>query len=65
VTERAVFRLCDGKLILTEIAPGVDLQTQVLDQAGFELTVSDDLQTMPVEVFRSEPMGLAQRIGES
>jgi len=64
VTERAVFTLQDGHLVLIEIAPGVDLQKDILDQTGFELRVSDDLTTMPEEIFRPEVMGLAQRIGE-
>ncbi len=64
VTERAVFTLQDGHLVLIEIAPGVDLQKDILDQTGFELKVSDDLTTMPEEIFRPEVMGLAQRIGE-
>ena len=32
VTERCVFRLLDGKMVLTEIAPGADLQRDILDQ---------------------------------
>lgn len=35
VTERAVFRCCTDGLELTEIAPGIDLQTQVLDLMEF------------------------------
>lgn len=35
VTERAVFRICEQGLVLTEIAPGVDLQRDIIDQMGF------------------------------
>ena len=35
VTERAVFQLTPDGLELIEVAPGVDIQTQVLDQMEF------------------------------
>ena len=47
----------DG-LVLTEIAPGIDLKTQVLDQMEFEVKVADDLKEMDERIFRDEPMGL-------
>ena len=52
VTERAVFQLIDGVMTLIEIAPGVDLQTDVLDQMDFVPTVSPDLALMPAGIFR-------------
>ena len=36
VTERCVLERRPEGLVLTEIAPGIDLQTQVLDQMGFK-----------------------------
>ena len=48
VTERAVFELtCDG-LQLIEIAPGIDLQTQVLDLMAFTPRIASDLKTPPI-----------------
>jgi len=35
VTERAVFRLTPEGIVLAEVAPGIDVQTQVLDRMGF------------------------------
>jgi propionate CoA-transferase len=58
VTERCVIDLEDGGLVVKEIAPGVDLQRDVLDQAEFPLAVADDLQTMDAALFRNEPMKL-------
>ncbi len=58
VTERCVMKLTPDGLVVTEIAPGVDLQRDVLGQAGFELGVADNLQTMPEALFHDELMGL-------
>ncbi|MEI5678576.1 acyl CoA:acetate/3-ketoacid CoA transferase [Mesorhizobium sp. CGMCC 1.15528] len=35
VTERAVFRLTDQGLVLTEVAPGIDIRRDILDQMDF------------------------------
>lgn len=59
VTERCVLRLEPDGLVVTEIAPGLDLRRDVLDQAGAPLRVSDRLKEMDPALFRPEPMGLA------
>jgi propionate CoA-transferase len=47
VTERAVFRVCVDGLELIEIAPGIDLQSQVLDQMDFApVRIADPLPRM-------------------
>lgn len=58
VTERCVMRLIDGGLVVTEIAPGVDLQQDVLDQIDFQITVAGDLKLMDARLFSPELMGL-------
>ncbi|WP_137045272.1 acyl CoA:acetate/3-ketoacid CoA transferase [Pseudolabrys sp. FHR47] len=58
VSERAVFRLAQEGLVLIEIAPGVRLKEDVLDQMKFAPAVSPDLKTMDARIFRSGPMGL-------
>lgn len=58
VTERAVFRLEDGGLRLIEVAPGVDMQTQVLDLLPFEVR-HDHVGLMDAAYFRDELLGLA------
>ena len=56
VTERAVFELRDGRLTLTEIAPGIDLQREVIDQLAAPVPVADDLRKMDERIFRDAPM---------
>jgi propionate CoA-transferase len=50
VTERAVFQLTRDGLTLIEIAPGIDLQTQILDQMQFSPLVENPV-IMPLECF--------------
>lgn len=59
VTERAVFELRPEGLVLTEIAPGIDLQTQVLDLMEFKPIIAPDLKEMDPALFRENgPFGL-------
>lgn len=58
VTERAVFRLTAGGLKLIEIAPGVDLQKDILDQMEFMPEIDEDLCLMPAAIFRENWGGL-------
>jgi propionate CoA-transferase len=51
VTEAAVFRLAEGGVELIEIAPGVDLETDLLPQLGFRPLISGSLREMPREIF--------------
>jgi propionate CoA-transferase len=46
-------------MTVTELAPGVDLQRDVLDKAAFKLDVADDLREMDARLFRPEPMNRA------
>jgi propionate CoA-transferase len=59
VTERCVIKLTKNGLIVTEIAPGIDLQADVLDQSASPLQFADDLREMDAELFRPESFGLS------
>lgn len=58
VTERAVFRLVGLGLELIEIAPGVDLEKDILSQMEFKPFVSPDLKLMDERIFKEGKMGL-------
>ncbi|MDB5661523.1 MAG: coenzyme transferase [Cypionkella sp.] len=59
ITERCVIRLTPQGLLLTEIAPGLDLQRDILNQASTPLQVSPDLKLMQSALFYQPPFGLA------
>lgn len=58
ITERAVFELKKHGLELTEIAPGIDLQKDVLDLMDFKPAISDNLKLMDARIFSDELMDL-------
>jgi propionate CoA-transferase len=65
VTERCVFRLIDaGALELVEIAPGIDLERDVLAQMDFMPVISPDLKLMDAAIFDNATLGLRERLLE-
>jgi propionate CoA-transferase len=58
ITERAVFELRQDGMYLTEIAPGVDLQTQVLDLMDFKPKIDGQPTLMDTRIFIDKSMGL-------
>ena len=68
VTERCVFRLVPtadrrgGELELFEIAPGIDLQRDVLAHMSFKPRIAADLQRMDVRLFGPERLGLREQL---
>ncbi|MBI2115521.1 MAG: acyl CoA:acetate/3-ketoacid CoA transferase, partial [candidate division NC10 bacterium] len=59
ITERAVLVITRDGLVVTEVAPGVDLERDVLGQMAFRPRVAPDLKPMDARIFREELMGLA------
>ncbi len=64
VTERCVFRLEKQKLILTEIAPGVDLERDIFSMMDFRPVISPELKTMDESIFQPKWGKLASLLNE-
>ena len=62
VTERAVFTITKDGLTLIEIAPGIDLEKDVLAHMDFRPHIAADLKTMDARLFRAEGMNLRPEI---
>ena len=61
ITERATFQLTEAGLLLTEIAPGVELERDVLAHMEFAPIIPDVVGTMDPRIFGEETMGLSRR----
>jgi len=58
VTERAVFELTPEGLKLNEIAPGINLRSDVLNMMDFKPIIPKDIKTMDRKLFSEEMMNL-------
>ncbi|MCI1820824.1 MAG: 3-oxoacid CoA-transferase [Megasphaera sp.] len=59
ITERAVFEIKEDGIHLTEIAPGIDLQKDVLEQMEF-IPIVKEIKYMPDSLFRNKRIGLKE-----
>ena len=60
ITERCVFMLTDEGMELVEIAPGIDLERDILAQMDFPPFIRTQPRLMDARIFRHQPMGLRQ-----
>ncbi|MFO1135193.1 MAG: acyl CoA:acetate/3-ketoacid CoA transferase [Rhodoblastus sp.] len=58
ITERCVFRLTSDGMELAEIAPGVDLDRDILAKMDFRPLMPRPPRLMDARIFAAEPMGL-------
>ncbi|MBC8023897.1 MAG: acyl CoA:acetate/3-ketoacid CoA transferase [Burkholderiales bacterium] len=61
VTERCVFRRGPDGMELAEIAPGIDIERDILAQMDFKPVIRH-VATMDVRIFRDEPMQLDETL---
>jgi propionate CoA-transferase len=61
VTERAVFRLVEGGVEIVEIAPGVELERDILAHMGFRPIIPPGVRRMDLAIFQEPKMGLGDR----
>ncbi len=62
VTERCVFELTPRGLMLVEVAPGIDLERDILDQMDFRPLIEATPQPMNPALFAAAAMGLRERL---
>ena len=58
VTERCVLKLDADGLELIEVAPGVDIDRDILAHMAFRPVIKGEPELMDARIFRPEPMGL-------
>jgi propionate CoA-transferase len=61
-TERATFRLTEDGIELFEIAPGVDLEKDILSMMEFTPKISAELKSMDSLIFKNELLNLKKRL---
>jgi len=64
VTERCVFRLSADGLELVEVAPGIDIERDILAKMDFEPVIRGTPKTMDAAIFDEAPIGLRERMLE-
>lgn len=62
VTERCVLRLVDGGLELIEVAPGIDIERDIMAHMAFRPAISPQLKPMDARLFAPDPIGLRERM---
>jgi propionate CoA-transferase len=58
ITERCVFRLTADGMALIEVAPGIDIEADILAQMDFSPVINGTPTLMDARIFSSGPMGI-------
>ncbi|MBV9175967.1 MAG: hypothetical protein JO327_10725 [Nitrososphaeraceae archaeon] len=62
ITERAVFRLTKGGLVLEEIAPGIDLHRDIISKMSFTPLLGNSIKEMDKRIFNEGTMGIRDEV---
>jgi len=62
ITERAVFRLTRKGLVLDEIAPGIDLHSDIISKMSFAPILGNSIKEMDRRIFNDGKMGIRDEI---
>jgi propionate CoA-transferase len=62
ITERAVFRLTPEGLVLEEIAPGIDMEKDVLSKMDFRPLIAPSVKEMDERLFKEGRVGMREEI---
>ena len=62
ITERCVFKLTEKGMQLIEVAPGIDIEKDILNLMDFEPVIEDTPLIMDTRIFMLEPMQLMDDI---
>ncbi len=60
ITERCVFALTPGGMALIEVAPGIDIEKDILRHMDFKPLINESPALMDERIFSPEPMGLKE-----
>lgn len=61
ITERGVFKLISGNLTLVEVAPGIDIEKDIMDMMEFRPKVAPAVMEMDRAIFRNWKLGLSKK----
>ena len=62
VTERAVFKMTNHGISISEVAPGIDLNKDILPNIPFPINIPETVKAMDSRLFREGPMGIKDEI---
>ena len=62
ITERCVFELGAEGLVLTEVAPGINIEQDILAHMAFKPLIHGQPRLMDARIFNDSPMGLREQM---